>query len=91
VPISCSVIVSVSCGQWFSIAPKGHITHEPGAWPWSCESPKEVSKGCPNHFQSHLVCSHALKRSMKSYTTMSSTKCYFNNFLFMGVFIHNKM
>ena len=80
VPISCSVIVSVSCGLWFPIAPKGHFTHEPGASSWSCESPKEVSKGCPNHFQSCVVCSQALKCSLKSYMTMSSTKCYFNEF-----------
>ena len=52
-------------------------------WPWNCESPKEVSKGHPRHFQNHVVWSHALKCSAKSYVTGPSTKCYINESLLM--------
>ena len=54
-----------------------------GAWPWNCESPKEVSKGHPKHLQNHVVWSRILKYSAKGYVTVLSTKCYFNEFLFM--------
>ena len=56
---------------------------------------KKVSEGRLNIrtkscLQNHVVWSRTLKSSVKSYATGLSTKCYFNGFLFMRVFIASK-
>ena len=58
------------------------------SWPWNCESPKEVSRGCPRHFQIHVVRSRVLKCRVKSYVIRPSTKWYFTEFLFMWGSLH---
>ena len=57
-----------------------------------CESPKEsVQRLSQDHVPNHVVWSQALKCSVKSYVTGPSTKCYFNEFLFMQVLTHDKI
>jgi hypothetical protein len=63
-----------------------HTSQEP--WPWNRE---KMSKGRPKHLQNHLVRSRALKRSVKSYVAEPSTKCYFDECLFMRVLVHDKI
>jgi hypothetical protein len=60
-------------------------------WPWNCESPKgKCSKVVRRHLQNHVLWSQILKCSVKSYVTMPSTKCYFNEFLFIQILTHDK-
>ena len=67
-----------------------HTSQEP--WPWNCERPKrKCPKGVPTHLQNHVVWSRTLKCSVKSYVTGPSTKCDFNEFLFMWVLTHDKI
>ena len=66
-----------------------HTSQEP--WPWTCESPKrKCSKAVPTHLQNHVVWSRVPKCSVKSYVSGPSTKCYFDEFLFMRVFTLDK-
>ena len=64
---------------------EGHFTHEPWAVTMKLWEPKRkcAKAAVPNHFQNHGVWSRALKCSVKSYVTMPSTKCYFNEFIVM--------
>ena len=58
-----------------------------------CEivSPKQkCPEVVPRHIQNH-VWSRILKCNAKSYMTRPSTKCYFNEFLFMQVLTHDKI
>jgi hypothetical protein len=51
----------------------------------------KVSKGRPTTPpNNHVMCSHSLECSVKSYVTMASTKCYFNECLFMQILTHDK-
>ena len=50
----------------------------------------ECLKAIPRHFQNHVVWSWILKCSVKSYVTGPSSKCYFNECLFMRVLTHDK-
>ena len=43
------------------------------------------------HLQNHVMWSRILKYSVKAYVTGPSTKCYFNTFLFMPIFMHDKI
>ena len=52
---------------------------------------KKVSKGHPTHLRNHVVWSQTLNCNVKSYVIGSSTKCYFNEFVFMQVLIHEKI
>ena len=58
---------------------KGHFTHKPRVVTMKLWEPKR-------HIQYHVVWSWALKCIVKSYATRPSTKCYFNEFLFMQGF-----
>jgi hypothetical protein len=52
----------------------------------------KVSKGhFPKHLQNHVVRSHILKCSVKSYVTRPLTKRYFNEFLFRWVLTHDEI
>ena len=51
----------------------------------------KVSKAIPRHLQNHIVWSHTLKCSVKSYVTRPSTKHYFNDCLFMRILTHDKI
>ena len=46
---------------------------------------------CNYGHQNHGVWSRALKCSVKPYMTGLSTKCYFDEFLFMQVLTHDKI
>jgi hypothetical protein len=71
---------------------EGHFTHEPRAMTMRLWKPKlKCPNAVPRHFQHHGVWSWALKCSVKSYVTGSSTKCYFDDFLFTRAFRHNKI
>jgi hypothetical protein len=52
---------------------------------------KKCPKAVPRHFQNHVVWSHALKCSVKSYVTGPSTKCYLNEHLLIRVLTHGKI
>ena len=52
---------------------------------WKC------SKAIPTHLQNHEVWSRILKCNVKSYVTRPSTKCYFNEFLFIQVLTYDKI
>jgi hypothetical protein len=52
---------------------------------------KKVSKGRPKTPPKCAVSSWILKCSVKSYVTGPSTKCYFNEFLFMHVLTHDQI
>ena len=41
------------------------------------------------HLPNHVVWSQALKCSVKSYVTVPSTKCYYNECLFVGILKHD--
>jgi hypothetical protein len=59
-----------------------HTSQEP--WPWNCESPKEsVQRPSQVTLQNHVVWSRILTCSVKPYVTGPTTKCYFNELLFM--------
>jgi hypothetical protein len=49
---------------------------------------RKCPKAVPTHLQNHVVWSRIFKCSVKSYVTRASTKCYFNEFLFMRVLTH---
>ena len=52
---------------------------------------RKCPKAVPTHLQNHVVWLRTLKCSVKSYVTKPSTKCYFNEFLFMQVLTHDKI
>ena len=63
---------------------KGHFTHEPRAVTKKLWEPKrKCPKAIPRHLQNHGLWSRIFKCSVKPYVTGPSTKCYFNEFLFM--------
>ena len=71
---------------------KRHFTHEPRAVTMKLREPnRKCPKAVPTHLQDHVVWSRTLKCSVKSYVIGPSTKCYFNEFLFMWVLTHNKI
>ena len=77
-------------GQMTNI--EGHFTREPRAvtmklWGLKRKCPKVV----PQDLQDHVIWWRALKCSVKSCVTGPSTKCYFNEFLFMRVLTHDKI
>jgi hypothetical protein len=76
-------------GPMAKIVIEGYFTHEPRdvtmqLWEPKRESPKTI----PRHLQNHVVWSQTLKCSVKSDVTRPSTKCHFNEFLFMRVLPH---
>ena len=74
------------------ISSKGHFTHEPRAVSMKLWRPKRKRpKAVPRHLQNHVVWSRTLECSVKSYVTWTSTKCYFNECLFMQTLTHDKM
>jgi hypothetical protein len=50
---------------------------------------RQCVKVVPRHFQNHVVWSRTLKCTMKSYVTGPSTKCNFDEFLFMWVLTYD--
>ena len=69
---------------------RANFTHEPRAATIRLWEPKRKwSKTIPTHLQNHVVWSRTLKCSVKSYLTGPSTRCYFNEFLFMRVLTHD--
>ena len=46
------------------------------------EPKRKCPKAIPTHLQNHVAGSRALKCSVKSYVSVASTNCYFNEFLF---------
>ena len=63
---------------------KGHFTHEPRAVTMKLWEPnRKCPKAVPTHLHNHVVLSRALKCSVKPFVTGRSTKCYFNEFLFI--------
>ena len=67
-----------------------HMSQEP--WPWGCGNSKESGpKVVPTRLQNHVVWSRTFQCSVKSYVTGFSTKCYFNEFLFMRVLTRDKL
>jgi hypothetical protein len=48
-----------------------------------------LTSPAPTHLHNHVVWSRAMKGSVKSYVTGSSTECYFNEFLFIQVLTHD--
>jgi hypothetical protein len=74
------------------IIAKGHFTHEPRATTMKLWEPeRKCPKVVPEHLQNHVVWSLTLECSVKSYVIGPSTKCYFNEFLFMRVLTHVKI
>ena len=55
------------------------------------EPKRKCPKAVPTHLQNHVVWSRTLKCSVKSYVTGPSTKCYFNEILFMRVLTLDKV
>jgi hypothetical protein len=71
---------------------KGHFTHKPRTMTMRLWEPKrKCPKTVPTHFQNHVAWSRTLKCGVKSYMTISSTKHYLNEFLFMPVLTHDKI
>ena len=80
---------SMSYLHWYI---KGHFTHEPRAVTMKLWEPKrKCPKAIPRHLQNHVVWARIFKCSVKSYMTGPSTKCYFNEFLYMPVVTHDKI
>ena len=78
----------LTLGVW--VRATSRTSQEP--WSWKLWEPKrKCPKAVPTHLQHHVVWSRTLKCSVKSYVTGPSTKCYFNEFLFMRVFTHDKI
>ena len=50
---------------------------------------KKCPNAVPTHLHRHVVGSQILKCSVKLYVAMPSTKCYFNEYLFMWALTHN--
>jgi hypothetical protein len=70
---------------------EGHFTHEPRDVTMKLWEPKwNCPKVVPRYLQNHIVWSQTLKCSVKSYVTGPSSKCYFNEYLFMRVLTHDK-
>ena len=72
----------------------GNFTHEPRTVTMKLwEPPKKCPKADLRHLQNHVVWPQILKFSiyMKPYVTGPSTKCYFNEFLFMRALTHDKI
>jgi hypothetical protein len=70
---------------------EGHFTHKPRAVTMRLEVPKRKRrKADPIHLQNHVVWSQVLERSVKSYVTGLSIKCYFNECLFMNSCEHSE-
>ena len=68
----------------------GHFTHDPRAVTMKLWEPKrKCPKAVLSHLQNHVVWSQTLKCSVKLYVTMPSTKCYYNEFLFMRILTHD--
>ena len=72
----------------------GHFIHEPRAVTMKLWEPKrKVSKGRPttppNSYK--LVWSQTFKCSVKSYVIGPSIKCYFDEFLFVQIFMHGQI
>ena len=81
-----SSLVDLECTIFCTL---GLFTHEPRAMTMKSWEPKrKCPKAVPTHFQNHVVWSWALKCSVKSYATMPSIKCYFNECLFMQALWH---
>ena len=57
----------------------------------SWEPKRKHPTAIPTHLQNHVVWSQTLKRSVKSHVTGPSTKCYFNEVLFMQVLTHDQI
>jgi hypothetical protein len=55
------------------------------------EPKRNCPKAVPRHLLNHVVWSRTLKCGVKSYVTVSSTKCYFNEFLFIRILTHDKI
>ena len=71
---------------------KAHFTHEPSAVTMKLWEPKgKCPKAFPTHLQNHILWSRILNCSVMSYVIGPSTKCYFNEFLFMPVLTHDKI
>ena len=71
---------------------EGHFTHEPRAVTMQLwESTRKWPEAVPTHLRNHVVWSRALKCSVKPYVTRPSTKCYFNEFLFIWVLTYDKI
>ena len=80
-------ILNDVCGWLWN---KGHFTHEPRTMTMKLwELKRKCPKAVPRHLQNHVVWSQILKRSVKPYVTGPSTKCYFNEFLFMRIHTHD--
>ena len=79
----CPKISHVHCYHlWRQL--KGYFTYEPKAATMKLWEPKrKCPKAFPIEFQNHVVWSRTLKCSVKPYVTGPSTKCYFNECLFM--------
>ena len=73
--------------------PKGASTHEPKSRDHkNCESPQQKwPKAVPPHLQTHAAWSRTLKYSVKLNVTAPSTECYFNEFLFTRVLVHDRI
>ena len=56
-----------------------------------CEPKRKCLKAIPTHLQNHVMWSQTLKCNVKPHVTGASTKCYFNECLFMPVFTHDKI
>ena len=70
----------------------GPFTHEPRVVAMKFWEPKRnCLEAVPTHLQNHVVWSRSLKCSVKPYVTGPSTKCFFNEFLFMRVLVHDKI
>ena len=54
------------------------------------EPKRKCPKVVPRHLQNHVVWSRTLKCSVKPHMTGPSTRCYFNELLFMQVLTHDK-
>ena len=56
------------------------------------EPKRKCPKAAPTHLHNHVVVwSRILEFSVKPYVTGPSTKCHFNEFLFMRVLTHDKI
>ena len=71
---------------------QSHFPHEPRAMTMRLGEPKrKCPKAVRTHLQNHLVWSRILKCNVKPYAIVPSTKCYFNEFLFMQIFTYDRI
>ena len=69
---------------------KGHFTHKSRAVTKNLWKPKrKCPKAVPTHFQNHVVWSHTLECSVKSYVTEPLIKCYCNEWYLCESFVHD--